>query len=298
VIRFTSAGSWLGRRRRAILTSREEGEAHGERNARMNLSAESMLVFVLGACIGSFLNVVIHRLPRGESLVSPRSRCPSCQRTLAWYENLPIVSWLGLRGRCRTCRAGISLRYPLIELMTGLAAVALYARLGFSLHFLAAFYFACTLLAIAYIDLDFQIIPDVLSLSGLAVGLAAAPLLHPGTWLDALGRAAAGALLGGGILFAVAWTYERATGRVGMGGGDIKLLAMVGAFLGWQGVLLTLLLGSLVGSAIGIAIMLARGADAKLAIPFGPFLSIGAFVALFWGGAIVSWYLASSGLAT
>jgi leader peptidase (prepilin peptidase) / N-methyltransferase len=264
----------------------------------MALSMESVLAFVLGACVGSFLNVVIHRLPRGESLVSPRSRCPSCETTIAWYDNLPILSWLLLRGRCRRCGTGISFRYPLVELLTGLVALALHARLGYSLEFLVAFYFACTLLAIAYIDLDFQIIPDVLSLPGVVVGLAAAPLLHPGSWLDAIRAAALGALLGGGILFAVAWTYERATGREGMGGGDVKLLAMVGAFLGWQGVLLTLLLGSLVGSAIGVSIMIARGADAKLAIPFGPFLSIGAFVALFWGGAIVSWYLASAGLVT
>jgi leader peptidase (prepilin peptidase)/N-methyltransferase len=258
---------------------------------------ESLLAFVLGACVGSFLNVVIHRLPRGESLVAPRSRCPSCGTEIAAYDNVPILSWLLLRGRCRRCGTAISFRYPLVELLTALIALALHGRFGFSLEFLVAFYFACTLLAIAYIDLDHQIIPDVLSLPGVGVGLVAAPLLHPGTWLDAIQAAVLGALLGGGILFAVAWTYERSTGREGMGGGDIKLLAMVGAFLGWQGVLLTLLLGSLVGSVIGVSIMVARGADAKLAIPFGPFLSIGAFVALFWGSAIVSWYLASAGLA-
>lgn len=258
---------------------------------------ESVLVFFLGACIGSFLNVVIHRLPRGESLVAPRSRCPACESTIAWYDNLPILSWLVLRGRCRRCGAGISVRYPIVELLTALVAIAVHARLGLTLEGLVAFYFAATLLAIAYIDLDHQIIPDVLSLPGIVVGLVAAPLLHPGTWLEALQAAFLGALLGGGILFAVAYGYERMTGREGMGGGDVKLLAMVGAFLGWQGVLLTLLLGSLVGSVIGISIMVARGADSKLAIPFGPFLSIGAFVAMFWGSAIVSWYLASAGLA-
>jgi leader peptidase (prepilin peptidase) / N-methyltransferase len=261
------------------------------------LTLESVLAFVLGACVGSFLNVVIHRLPRGESLVFPGSHCTSCGHEIAWYDNVPLVGWLLLRGHCRSCKSGISARYPLVELLTALIAVSLHARLGFSLPFLVAFYFACTLLAIAYIDLDHQIIPDVLSLPGVVVGLVAAPILHGGTWLEAIQAAALGALLGGGILFAVAWSYERATGREGMGGGDVKLLAMVGAFLGWQGVLLTLLLGSLVGSAIGISIMLARGADSKLAIPFGPFLSIGAFVAMFWGGAIVSWYLTSAGLA-
>ena len=259
--------------------------------------AESVLSFVFGACIGSFLNVVIHRLPRGESLVSPRSRCPECRTTIAWYDNLPLASWLVLRGRCRHCGGKIDARYPIVELLTGLIAFGLHARWGLSLQSLVGFYFACTLLAIAYIDLDFGTIPDVLSLSGLIVGLATSPLLHPEAPVQAIETAVVGALLGGGLLFTVAWTYERATGREGMGGGDIKLLAMIGAFLGWQGVLLTLLLGSLVGSAIGISLMITRGADAKLAIPFGPFLSIGAFVALFWGSAIVSWYLASAGLA-
>jgi leader peptidase (prepilin peptidase)/N-methyltransferase len=261
------------------------------------LQIESIFAFFLGACVGSFLNVVIHRLPRGESLVAPGSRCPGWERPIAWYDNVPIQSRGLLRGRCRRCGAGISVRYPIVELLTALIAFALHARLGFGPSFVVAFYFAATLLAIAYIDLDHQIIPDVLSLPGIAIGLLAAPLLHPGTWLEALGTAALGAVLGGGILFAVAWGYERATGREGMGGGDVKLLAMVGAFLGWQGVLLTLLLASLVGSVIGVAIMVARGADAKLAIPFGPFLSIGAFVAMFWGSAIVSWYLVSAGLA-
>jgi len=260
-------------------------------------SVESVLAFVFGACIGSFVNVVIHRLPRRESLVAPRSRCPSCRATIAWYDNLPLASWLLLRGRCRQCGGNIDARYPIVELLTGFIAYGLHARWGLSLESLVGFYFACTLLAIAYIDLELGIIPDVLSLSGLVVGLVTSPLLHPEAPLDAIERAVVGALLGGGLLFAVAWTYERATGREGMGGGDIKLLAMIGAFLGWQGVLLTLLLGSLVGSAIGISLMITRGADAKLAIPFGPFLSIGAFVALFWGSAIVSWYLASAGLA-
>ncbi len=257
---------------------------------------DSIVAFFVGACVGSFLNVVVHRLPRGESLWGPRSRCPSCGTPIAWYDNLPLLSWLARRGRCRACGGPIAARYLVIELLAALLLVALQARLGWSLELLVSFYFSCTLVAVAYIDLDHQIIPDVLSLPGIAVGLLTAPLLHASAPLEAFGRAALGALVGGGILLAVAWGYERATGREGMGGGDVKLLAMVGAFLGWQGVLLTLLLGSLVGSVIGFAVMVARGADTKLAIPFGPFLSIGAFVALFWGSAIVSWYLVSAGL--
>lgn len=248
-------------------------------------------VLYVGAAIGSFLNVVIHRVPLGESVVSPRSRCPSCRTTLAWYDNVPILSWLVLRGRCRTCGEGISGRYPFIEFVTMLIALVLFARLGLSPAFLVQFAFSCALLVVAYIDLDHQIIPDKISLPGIVLGLIAA---LPGG-VPAITDAALGVLLGGGLLLSVAWIYERSTGREGMGGGDVKLLAMIGAFLGWQGVLLTLLLGSLLGSAIGIVLMTSRGEDRKLAIPFGPFLSLGALVTLFWGHAIVRWYISYAG---
>lgn len=251
-------------------------------------------VLYLGASIGSFLNVVIHRVPLGESVVKPRSRCPSCAETIAWYDNLPVLSWVLLRGRCRRCGAGISARYPFIELITMLIAMVLFARFGLSPAFVVQFVFCCALIVIAYIDLDHQIIPDKISLPGIVLGLLVA---IPGG-LPALTDALLGVLLGGGLLLTVAWVYERATGREGMGGGDVKLLAMIGAFLGWQGVLLTLLLGSLLGSAIGIVLMTSRGADRKLAIPFGPFLSLGALVTLFWGHAIVRWYISYAGLGS
>lgn len=249
------------------------------------------VVLWLGAAVGSFLNVVIHRLPLGESVVKPRSRCPSCRATIAWYDNLPIVSWLALRGRCRHCAAEISPRYPFVELATTSIAFVLFARLGVSVAFLVQFAFACALLVVAYIDLDHQIIPDRISLPGILAGLVAAVPGGAPAMLDAV----LGVLLGGGLLLTVAFVYERTTGREGMGGGDVKFLAMIGAFLGWQGVLLTLLLGSLLGSAIGIVLMTSRGADRKLAIPFGPFLSLGALVTLFWGHAIVQWYMTYAG---
>lgn len=248
-------------------------------------------VVYVAAAVGSFLNVVIHRVPLGESVVKPRSRCPSCRATIAWYDNIPVLSWVLLRGRCRGCGAGISARYPFIELVTVLIAVVLFERLGLSAAFGVQFLFSCALLVIAYIDLDHQIIPDKISLPGIVVGLVAA---IPGG-IPALTDALLGVALGGGLLLTVAWVYERSTGREGMGGGDVKLLAMIGAFLGWQGVLLTLLLGSLLGSAIGITLMTARGADRKLAIPFGPFLSLGALVTLFWGHTIVRWYISYAG---
>ncbi len=259
--------------------------------------AIAVVALVLGAAVGSFLNVVIHRLPAGESVVAPRSRCPSCRRAIAWYDNLPVVSWLVLRGRCRACRAPISARYPIVEALTALVAVALALRHGPTLAFLGSFYFACALLALTYIDLDHQILPDRITLPGIVVGLALAALA-PGSerWV-ALQSSLVGVAAGGGILWLVAWSYHALTGREGMGGGDVKLLAMIGAFLGWKGVLLTLLLASLLGSAIGVAIMIRQRADAKLAIPFGPFLALGALVTLFWGDRIVAWYIDSLGLA-
>ncbi len=252
------------------------------------------VVLYLGAAIGSFMNVVIHRVPLGESVVKPRSRCPSCRSEIAWYDNVPILSWLALRGKCRGCGASISGRYPFIEFITALIALVLFARNGPSAAFLVQFAFACALIVVAYIDLDHQIIPDRISLPGIVIGLL---LAVPGG-MPAITDAVLGALLGGGLLLTVAWVYERTTGQEGMGGGDVKLLAMIGTFLGWQGVLLTLLLGSLLGSAIGIVLMTSRGADRKLAIPFGPFLSLGALVTLFWGHAIVRWYISYAGLAS
>ncbi len=250
-------------------------------------------VLYVGAAVGSFLNVVIHRVPLGESVVKPRSRCPACRTTIAWYDNIPVLSWLALRGKCRGCGTGISGRYPFIEFITALIALVLFARLGLSIAFGVQFAFSCALIVVAYIDLDHQIIPDKISLPGIVLGLLAA---IPGG-MPAMTDAVLGVLLGGGLLLTVAWVYERSTGREGMGGGDVKLLAMIGAFLGWQGVLLTLLLGSLLGSAIGLVLMASQGADRKLAIPFGPFLSLGALVTLFWGHAIVRWYISYAGLA-
>lgn len=255
------------------------------------------MALALGAATGSFLNVAIYRLPRGESVVAPRSHCTSCQRVIPWYDNIPVLSWILLRGRCRGCQAPFSIRYPIVEALTGVMLLALTLQFGWNVWLPFWFYFACSLLVVTYIDLDRRIIPDRVTLPGIAVGLGLAltfayyapPELR---WLQVKAWAI-GTLVGGGILWTVAWAYERVTGNEGMGGGDIKLLAMIGAFLGWQGVLLSLLLASFIGSIVGVAWMLARGADSKLAIPFGPFLSVGALVSLFWGDSIVSWYLST-----
>jgi leader peptidase (prepilin peptidase)/N-methyltransferase len=246
-------------------------------------------VVAFGAIIGSFLNVCIARLPDGRSVVRPPSHCPKCQTFLAWYENIPIVSYLFLTGRCRTCRVRISAIYPAVEVLTGALAVALFLRLGPTLAFAGYFAFAAALVVITFIDLDHQIIPDVISLPGIAIGLAfslVSPLVTP---LDA----AIGVLAGGGTLLSVAWLYKTFRGQEGMGGGDIKLLAMIGAFLGWQSIFVTLFVGSVIGSIIGVVVMLYEGADSKLAIPFGPFLAGGALVYLFWGDRILAFYFGS-----
>jgi len=250
-------------------------------------------VFVFGALVGSFLNVCIHRLPSGESVAFPASHCPHCHAAIKPYDNIPVVSYLILRGRCRECRATISRRYPLVEMLGGLAAVGAVCGFGLSAAALLVLAFLDALIVITFIDLDHQIIPDAISLPGIFVGFAAALLFGTPTWRDSL----AGILLGGGLLWAVAEGYARLTGREGMGVGDIKLLAMIGAFLGWRAIPVTLLIASLVGTCVGVSIMLVRGRDTKMAIPFGPFLAAGAVCALFWGKALIHWYLGVSGLS-
>jgi len=256
------------------------------------------LAALFGAALGSFLNVVIHRVPRGESIVSPGSHCPRCDRAIRWYDNVPIASWLLLRARCRDCGAAISPRYVFVEALTAMLSVVVVLHYGPTLQALGALWFAASLLALTYIDLDCTLLPDRITLPGIAVGVAVAALAPSADRWATVEASLLGVLVGGGILWLVAWSYHALTGREGMGGGDVKLLAMIGAFLGWKGVLLTLLLASFIGSAIGVVIMVRQRADSKLAIPFGPFLALGALVALFWGDRIVTWYISSLGLAT
>ena len=242
--------------------------------------------FLVGACIGSFLNVVIHRLPRDESIVSPRSRCPGCGRAIPARENIPIVSFIVLGGKCAGSRGAISWRYPAVELLTGagFAAILLLDGPGFPL--LRDLLFFSLLVPIAFIDIDHRIIPDELSLGGLAAGILLS-FLPGGDWKGSV----AGALLGGGLLYATALLYEKARGTEGMGGGDIKLLAMIGAFLGWRGTLATIFFGALLGAAGGILSMRKGGEGLKTAIPFGPYLCVAALGARFLEGRFLGWFL-------
>jgi leader peptidase (prepilin peptidase)/N-methyltransferase len=243
--------------------------------------------FVLGTVIGSFLNVCIYRIPAGESIVSPASRCPSCGTSIRWYQNVPVVSYLLLRGRCAACGVGISPRYPLVEALTGLLFVQVFHYLGLQGATPVYWLFAAALVTITFIDLDHQIIPDVISLPGIAAGFLCSFAVPWLSWTDSL----LGILAGGGSLYLVAVGYELLTRKEGMGGGDIKLLAMIGAFLGWKAVLPIIFFSSLMGSLVGVPLMLIKKADSKLAIPFGPFLAAAALFYLFWGSALIRWYL-------
>jgi leader peptidase (prepilin peptidase)/N-methyltransferase len=235
--------------------------------------------FVLGAVVGSFLNVIIHRLPEEKSIVFPASHCPKCRHAIRVYDNIPLISYLFLKGRCRDCGGSISGRYPLVEGLTAILSLLIYWKFGPSAQYLCVFLFTCSLVVITFIDLDHQIIPDVISLPGIPIFFLAAIFVMNVRFLDAF----LGFLIGGGVLYGVAFVYELITKREGMGGGDIKLLAMIGAFLGWQSLLFVLLISSFAGAAVGITIMILKGRDMKYAVPFGPFLSLGAIAYLFFG---------------
>jgi len=214
--------------------------------------------------------------------------CPGCKTPIPFYDNVPILSYFWLRGRCRFCGAGFSLRYPVVELVSGLFAVAVFDRYGFSWESLFLYGLIGALLVITFIDIDHQIIPDVITLPGIVIGFLASFLLGYITYQESL----IGIILGGGLLLSVAWGYYLLTKREGMGGGDIKLLAMLGAFLGWKGVIFTILAASAIGTLVGIAVALRTGGGRRLAIPFGPFISLGAILNVFFGTQIIEWYVA------
>jgi leader peptidase (prepilin peptidase)/N-methyltransferase len=248
------------------------------------------LIFLFGLCIGSFLNVCIYRLPSSMSIVSPsRSICPKCNSAISFYDNIPVFSYLWLKGRCRHCQASISLRYPMVELLTGIIALDIFFMFGLTPAGIIYFIFISSLLVITFIDIDHQIIPDVITLPGIPIGLAVSFVLPAITFKTSM----LGMLAGGGSLWVVAWSYSLITRKEGMGGGDIKLLAMIGAFIGWKGVIFTIFAASVAGTFVGLTVMLVKGKNLKFAIPFGPFLSIGAMSYLFFGEKILAWYFHS-----
>jgi leader peptidase (prepilin peptidase) / N-methyltransferase len=252
----------------------------------MNL-ATAILFTMFGAVVGSFLNVCIYRLPLRKSLMWPGSHCPHCDAPVKPYDNIPIAGYLWLRGRCRSCRAPISIQYPIVELVT--AAVFLGAFLLFDSPavLIQRVLFACAMIVLFVIDLEHQILPDVITLPGIALGFLFSLFLPPG-WFDSL----IGIALGGGSLWLLREAYFRLRGEEGMGFGDVKMLAMIGAFLGWKLMLLTLVLSSFLGSIIGVGMIAFNRGDMKYALPFGTFLAIGAIAAASVGDRIITWYSA------
>lgn len=249
---------------------------------------------LVGLIVGSYLNVVIFRLPRGLSTVLPRSRCTGCGNLIRPYDNIPLLSWLVLRGRCRSCGAPISWRYPLIEATTSVLFVLSFLRFGFTWEAPSAALFCGILVVLAAIDVEHYILPDRITYPGIVLGIALQPLLSwarigPGVRGALLG-AGIGALLGAGILLAVWGAWYVLRHEEGMGLGDVKMLALIGAFLGWRGVLVALFFAALSGALLGLALMASRGLEMKSKLPFGSFLALGGLIALFAGERIVSAY--------
>ncbi len=240
----------------------------------------------IGLVVGSYLNVLVHRLPRGESTVTPRSRCPRCRAAIRAWDNLPVLSYLLLRGRCRTCGERISLRYPLLEAATSAAFAGCAIAFGGTPRAAASAGFCALLLALAAIDFEHLLLPDRLTLPGAAAGLALQPILPP-----SLTEAVLGLLLGAGLLILLINTWYWLRGEEGMGLGDVNLLAMIGAFLGWRHMLVALLVGALAGAAVGLALLATGRAALRSKLPFGSFLALGGIVALFFGPSLVEAYL-------
>lgn len=254
-----------------------------------------LTVFLFGLITGSFLNVCIYRIPRGLSIIIPSSRCPSCNTPIKPWDNIPIVSYIFLGGKCRFCKAKISLRYPLVELLNAIMYALILWRFNFGWHTFVYFVFSSSLIVITFIDLDFQIIPDRITLSGIPIGFLVGSFLLPDPFarssLLGMKESLIGMVTGFGLFYLVALIGSAIFKKEAMGGGDVKMMAMVGALMGWKAVLLTTFLGSLTGSIIGILLMVLKGKDRKAKIPFGPFLALGTIITLFYGQEILSWYI-------
>ncbi|MEW6714589.1 MAG: prepilin peptidase [Nitrospirota bacterium] len=262
-----------------------------------------IFVFIFGSIIGSFLNVCIHRIPRGSSIVFPASSCPSCGSPIKFYDNIPILSYLLLMGRCRACQAKISSRYPFVEFLNGIFYVFALYRFGSDSIWTVLIYFVflSALIVITFIDIDFQIIPDSITLPGIPIALILGSTLLPDPFegfdyfqkFQPLGLKASliGMISGGGFFYLVAALGKALLKKDAMGGGDIKMMAMVGGLMGWKSVILTTFLASLLGSVIGIALIAVKGRRWGSRIPFGPYLALGSVITLFYGHELLMWYL-------
>jgi leader peptidase (prepilin peptidase)/N-methyltransferase len=253
------------------------------------------IIFLFGLIIGSFLNVCIYRIPRGLSIIIPSSRCPSCTTPIKPLDNIPIVSYIFLGGKCRHCKARISLRYPLVEFLNAVLYLIVLWKFGFGLHTVVYFIFSSALIVITFIDIDFQIIPDRITLAGIPLGFLAGSFLLPDPFVRSsllgIKESLIGLVSGFGLFYFVALAGSAIFKKDALGGGDIKMMAMVGALMGWKTVILTTFLGSLTGSVFGITLMVLKGKNRATKLAFGPFLALGAIITLLFGQEISSWYL-------
>ena len=266
------------------------------------------IAVVFGVVIGSFLNVVIRRLPEGNSIIRPRSHCPNCKRLIRWYDNVPILSYFLLGGRCRQCNRKISIRYPLVEALSGIVGLLMYDKFGLGIEWVIFFSFSAALIVLAFIDLDHRILPDPITLNGIWIGILASVYLAQPSSLAvrllrtiglestnsrviALTASLLGVFIGGGLLWGVAEAYFRLRGIEGMGFGDVKMMAMVGAFLGAPLALLTILIGSLLGVVIGLLYIRFAGKSRQYELPFGTFLAAAGIVVVLYGDEFINWYI-------
>jgi leader peptidase (prepilin peptidase)/N-methyltransferase len=253
----------------------------------MYYEIEIILIFVLGLIVGSFSNVCIYRIPRNESVIYPASHCPKCLTKIKPVDNIPLLSYILLKGRCRNCESKISIQYPVVEFLTGLIYLIIYLIYGLSIQSLVYIILSSALIIIAFIDLQEQIIPDIISLPGIVVGLILSFIVPYMSFINS----ALGALVGGGIILIIAWVGSIIFKKEAMGGGDVKLAAMIGAFLGWRYTIISLFLGFFLGALTGIILIIAKIKKREDAIPFGPFIVLGSIITLLWGENILLWYL-------
>jgi len=251
-----------------------------------------ILIFILGAIVGSFLNVCIVRMPQEKSIVFPRSHCVHCQKLILWYDNIPLVSYFLLMGKCRHCHKKISIRYWIVELITAVSFVFFYGFFGWNWVLIPYLVFHCGLIVATFVDLEHRIIPDEISIGGMILGLIFSflmPQLHnTSSHVLALGRSLLGVLIGGGSIYAMGMLGDFLFKKESMGGGDVKLLAMVGSFLGWQMAILTFFIAPFFGTVFGVIVKLRTK---ESAIAYGPFLALGALISLFWGEDVIRWIL-------
>lgn len=255
---------------------------------------EYIFLFIFGSVVGSFLNVCIYRLPRNEKIGLTRSHCPHCKKTILWYDNIPFLSYILLKGKCRYCAKPISFRYFVVEFLTAFMLCLIWWRFGDPVLTVIYFIFISLLIAGSFIDLDFLIIPDSITVSGIIIGLLASSI-HPQLigvkiWWHGLLKSLLSVLIGGGSLYVIAITASAILKKEAMGMGDVKLLAMIGSFIGWQWALFTIFSSSLLGTIAGLTLIMLKKTDIKGKIPFGPYLAMGSVVSLFWGREVLNWY--------